>query len=338
MEHLESKAIAWLRFPLIVGILLIHNNYLALPEAQQITTWNDDVSHIINLLEYICGKSLAAFCVPMFFTISGFLFFYNSDFSLTIYRNKLKRRVRSLLIPYLLWNIWVFILLLIIKKVSFGDLLYALWDYRNGMPVASQFWFIRDLMKLCIISPLIYFGIKFTRGWGIIPIGIYWVVTGGEWGLFFFSLGALLSIRHIDICQYANRFRYISFTLYPFLIIADTYFREQADILKYVHPLFILCSISVVFSLALSMVRRETGIFLTKWGEKAFFLFAMHEPTMAFMRKAVLSHVDLFATSIPVSIAFYFIGPFVTIIISLVLFRILSRFLPSVLNILIGGR
>ena len=42
-----------------------------------------------------------------------FLFFYHSDFSLETYGQKLKKRVRTLLIPYIFWNVVVFLLILL---------------------------------------------------------------------------------------------------------------------------------------------------------------------------------------------------------------------------------
>ena len=91
-----------IRFPLIIGVILIHSVIIKSDEA-------------INMGYSILGYStklmceiLPQFCVPMFFAISGYLFFYNLDkFSTRQYLNKIKRRFHTLFIPYLFWNLVV---------------------------------------------------------------------------------------------------------------------------------------------------------------------------------------------------------------------------------------
>ena len=55
---------------------------------------------------------LCASAVPLFFLISGFLYFTGceSQFGLKDYMAKNRKRLRTLLIPYLLWNIFTLLL------------------------------------------------------------------------------------------------------------------------------------------------------------------------------------------------------------------------------------
>ena len=55
---------------------------------------------------------LCASAVPLFFLISGFLYFKGceSQFGLKDYMAKNRKRLRTLLIPYLLWNIFTLLL------------------------------------------------------------------------------------------------------------------------------------------------------------------------------------------------------------------------------------
>ena len=43
--------------------------------------------------------------VPTFFLISGYYFFLNTRFTLATYKDKLRKKIRTILLPYLLWNI-----------------------------------------------------------------------------------------------------------------------------------------------------------------------------------------------------------------------------------------
>ena len=108
-EQLQSKVISFLRFPLIVGVVLIHT---------QIGTINgimgdynkplmfDGNFPLYESIFYLCSQILARVAVPLFFMFSGFCFFNNhNDFTIETYVKKLKKRGRTLLVPYILWNI-----------------------------------------------------------------------------------------------------------------------------------------------------------------------------------------------------------------------------------------
>ena len=92
-DDLLSKTIQFLRLPLIVGVVFIH-------------TLNDSYGQfpVYDWTRYLVNDELAHIAVPLFFFMSGFLFFYRTDFSFATYKQKLIKRVHSLLIPYLLWN------------------------------------------------------------------------------------------------------------------------------------------------------------------------------------------------------------------------------------------
>ena len=68
-EKLQSDTITWLRFPLIVGVVFIHDN-ITLGQNSEIINpfWFDCV---IRLFSDVFPRV----CVPLFFIISGFLFF-----------------------------------------------------------------------------------------------------------------------------------------------------------------------------------------------------------------------------------------------------------------------
>ena len=79
-EELLSKTISYLRFPLTVGVVYIH---FSLEEGLAINGKiygldNPDwYFFIVNLI----SQTFARVGVPLFFVISGFLFFYRIDFN-----------------------------------------------------------------------------------------------------------------------------------------------------------------------------------------------------------------------------------------------------------------
>ncbi|OAV69185.1 Fucose 4-O-acetylase [Bacteroidales bacterium Barb6] len=247
-KELQSKVIDFLRFPLIVGVIFIHNygSTANIPEMASITG-HTPVYHICSeLFSHILGSV----SVPLFFFISGFLFFLNTNFSKQCYIKKLNSRVKTLLVPYLFWNISLLIFCFIISNIpllsifpnkdfelSLRYVLEALWRMSDkthnaaGYPIATQFWFIRDLMVTVVLTPLIYLCVKRTHIYGILLLGIVWL--SGRWfefagscglnvsTLFFFTSGAWFSINRRNLIQDMTKVKYISFIAYPLIVIID---------------------------------------------------------------------------------------------------------------------
>ena len=90
--HRLSAAIAWIRFPLILCVVMLHC-YCTVPLPP------GDHSLYFRLV-YPFGLWLGESGVPAFFFISGFLFYISHK----SYKDRIKSRIHTLLYPYLLWN------------------------------------------------------------------------------------------------------------------------------------------------------------------------------------------------------------------------------------------
>ena len=95
-----SKTMTYLRFPLIIAVVFIHTQLgETIINGESVAEESKFIIH--DILFHIITNELARIAVPLFFFISGFLFFYKTDsFTLEKYKNKLKKRFRTLLIPY----------------------------------------------------------------------------------------------------------------------------------------------------------------------------------------------------------------------------------------------
>lgn len=102
-----STIVSWLRFPMAVLVVYIHLT----PQQSPIFTpisgidWTmlncDNVYSILGVMI----NNITAVAVPFFFFSSGYYFFIPHKFSKEIYVRKIKKRAKTLLIPYILWNI-----------------------------------------------------------------------------------------------------------------------------------------------------------------------------------------------------------------------------------------
>ena len=151
--------------------------------------------------------ALTVVCVPLFYAISGYLFFRNTPEKPEPrwFWDKIRSRFFSLLIPYLIanciaWGCYYFALKAVPSMVSgfLGD------DWKNPLfvfwtgPINLSLWFIRELIVMVVISPLIYLFVRYLRWWGVLALGILWGFKLCPEPVFFFSLGACLSIWKIS--------------------------------------------------------------------------------------------------------------------------------------------
>lgn len=104
----------------------------------------------------------------------------------------------------MIWNIIVAIIFLIIQQsplfASFNNgnaksvISYSIYDWIMMFgynPIATQFWFIRDLILLNILAPILYFLAKKISFWSIIPFLILWLINP-EYRFFNLNYEALL--------------------------------------------------------------------------------------------------------------------------------------------------
>ncbi len=165
-----SKRISVLRFPLIVLIVLGHNT-LSRANAVRIGV-EFQTSLLVDYLQLIFTTCLANCAVPLFFLFAAYLQ-AKKNYS---YPVLLKKKARGLLIPYVLWLSMATIF--VVSRLSFpvSDLKIADWatlylghaEWFNPtvIPLADntmssiQFWFIRDLMILVLLSPIFVWLIK----------------------------------------------------------------------------------------------------------------------------------------------------------------------------------
>ena len=105
-NQLLSQVISWLRFPLILLVVFIHCP--GLPDLCPwipITSVHDCMLNIYNVSRSLVNPGLTRIAVPMFFIISGYLFFANiKTLDKEAYTRKISSRIKSLLLPYLAWN------------------------------------------------------------------------------------------------------------------------------------------------------------------------------------------------------------------------------------------
>lgn len=356
-DKILSHTISFLRFPLIVAVVLLHSN-LSVVIINGTRPVNAGQYPVHEWLYRLFSYELAEAAVPLFFFISGFLFFYRGDFSPRVYVNKIKRRVRSLLIPYLFWNMAVLVLFVLsqmyfsrissghtlpITEFTFSDWLRLFWDYSDGHPIGYQFWFIRDLMVISLLSPVVFLFVRHLKCFAPFLCGIVWAfhlvpaVPGfGPMSIFFFTFGAWFSIRHRNFAVIFEKYRRPLTALYAALLLCDIlswHFHADPPLL---HESAIVTGLLTVTARTARGIRsgslRVNGLL----SGSAFWIYAIHLIPVALLLKCWLSFVR------PLNeftmIAGYVLIPTITVLFGIASYALSLRVAPRFTRIVTGGR
>ena len=133
--------------------------------------WVGNDSGVVELVYQIVRNGICNIAVPYFFVVSGFFLARHFD-DIGWYRIAISKRIRTLLVPYMLWSILTVLAFYVIDVVIVNLLsgnsvaIPSLRDMATGfiqiigldftrMPRVFPFWFIRALFLLVLISPLI---------------------------------------------------------------------------------------------------------------------------------------------------------------------------------------
>lgn len=175
--HTNNDTLFWkkkefISFLLSILVFFIHSYF-----AQDCAD-NSFISVFNHKVSYFFSCSISQFAVPMFFMLSGITFFKN--YSNEKYLNKIKNRLFTVVIPYLLWNtIWLLWEILcsysFLSKFStsepypltFTSILRGIFFYGCNMP----FWFIFDIIVFSFAAPVVFLFVRNKY------IGILTVIT-----------------------------------------------------------------------------------------------------------------------------------------------------------------
>ncbi len=193
----EFKAFDLLKFPLAVMVIFLHGHITETTIGG--IHYSYDVGHfpIYGNISYFVSEFLSYLAVPTFFFIAGYLFCKglnaeNSFIDKTKYGQKIRRRIKTLLVPYLLWNLiylglfWggqtVFPGLTsgdnsLIREYGIGDYLNAFWAGNDGYPICSPLWFIRDIIVMIVLVPVFLFVFKHLKALPLVLLLALWLLN-----------------------------------------------------------------------------------------------------------------------------------------------------------------
>ena len=338
--RLQSQTVDWLRFPLIVLVMLIHVDHYSLMSL--------NASHAAYGIYFFFSQILSRRAVPTFFLFSGYFFFFVKNsadgFTPAVYKQKLRSRIKTLLIPYLFWNLLMLVLKIAAAKGVNGEILSQIKGF--PFPPAIQFWYICDLMIFALVSPVLYVLIRKFKSYFVFLLGLLWLSDSGFWAdnsLFFFCLGAYFSVTNKNMVEQVRKLKFWPVIAFALLLIADTAVNiapyksvHTASNNTYLHCLCIFAGVVSVLYLTSLMIERRRIAANPVLKSSLFFLFAAHPPVIVY---AFTRPLIKFVPDNSLGFLIMYVFPVVACTAFLTgLFTLMKKKCPAFLSFICGGR
>ncbi len=336
----KLQIVGTLKLLMILTIVLSHSR----PSVSQLdpTQWGAVICKIF------AGTIAFNFGVPGFFLVSGYLFFRGvSKLSKTTYADKLRRRIRTLLIPYIIWNIFCCGLFLfkvyflngpalgIVNAAGSIDLPAFLEGFiaipcAKYMPYAFAFWFIRNLMVVVVLSPLAL--VIGRRLWAVALMLVVIVAFGNElYGFDFFTLGAAAAIHNLNPSSLKLKQRYvICAAVVAFALEYGMQFVVAHQPYVFLHYTVFALLFIVAINIALRVNCHSLLV------DSTFFIYAFHQ---CFITVSAKFWARLIGVSTSAGAVAYLLLEFTTLFgVSWIVWFALRSICPRFLAVITGGR
>ena len=330
----QYEVIRQLRFPMIILVTFAHS-YGGVTEGFSLlaSEWNT-----YEFLKLLISQTLVKVAMPVFFIMSGYLFYSNvEEWSHKIYKAKMLRRIKTLLIPYLIWN-----LLMAVKLKSFSWSIFWVFWYPAGIqtdwlgqeqlmtaPANMPLWFLRDLIVVSLLTPIIYILVRRLGYWLIAVLtvfylsGVFAFIPGiSAYAVYFFTLGAFLSIRKMILTETFLRFEWPAYGLSVILGVAmmltygTTVFSSLMLCFRLVGAIAVFCLASRILSVT---ARRLPSVVC----ESTYFIYLAHYVFFfSFIDNAFFT---IFGTSVLVLSLHYLLVPLVKAFMMIIVYLIYTR-------------
>lgn len=300
-------------------------------------------------------SGLCDVAVPTFFAMSGFLFFIGTNVAgggLAVFR-KMRRRVWSLLVPYVIVCLFVPLALHVLYRLastsgffngdyagiipqSFPDFVRdVFWATdKNSQPIAFHLWFLRNLIVIVASAPLLFY-VRKAGPMILLPLffavylynplsltaSVFWFLLGSffadvrlpRWVVFFYPAYAIICAVHVFLFDADVAFAPLSL---PLLLLAVAGFWSLMDLV------------------AVATWGKRGG-WLALLCSFTFFTYLYHEPTLNIIRKLIPAIAGRGTLGYLIS---FLASPIIYTALSTIVGMTLARLLPRFYAVLVGGR
>ncbi len=288
-EKLKFDEISYLRF---ATILLIVCNHLGFG------------IFVPNVAENLGFKIWFEFTSPFLAIISGWLFFFN--FKSDNFLPKIKSRIYSLLVPYVVWRVFYISVHSVFKymylwlgksPIWLSTTPTFTWDYLVSafifQPIVPNFWYLQNLILIIPLNWLILKAIEkpfvFESIYGILLILIYYNVPVFFSDRFvqYYLAGCYLGSKRVSLGLHFVKNKRVVVGLIFLLLLVEFRLRSLTHSRVVNIPVILLLIAAV-----LELIKRHQGSYLHKLFDRyephSFFVFAAHTVVLSMIGKAMM--------------------------------------------------
>jgi len=221
MDQFTSQKFRFYSFLSMVLLVFVHGYNLNMRYLQPFTVVSEHLT-ANTFIQYFLANGIFRFRIPMLFIISGYLYASRDD---KPYGQRVLRRVRTLLVPYLLWSAIGLLLTFVFEHWSvtrwavveanlgpFAEKRIAQYAWNEYLlrlivvPLPFQLWFIRCLLVYNLMYPWLKEAALRFPVVTFSVAGFLWLISFFGWliegeGLLFFTLGIWLNKTSFDIAK-----------------------------------------------------------------------------------------------------------------------------------------
>ncbi len=349
-----SETISFLRFPLIVLVVFAHVDF------------GFDPARLADFpaAQFVCQGlvqwGISKLPVRLFFFMAGFLFFKNADWCFALYKRKIRSRIFTIVIPFLVWSLLAIAYVELNRRVlspvppyegnlfllRLTDIFCTAHNEYLWFPIIYPFWFIRDLFVVCLLSPIWHFCMKNETVGKIFvfAVGVVWFTYSGlqppglnPAAIFFFCAGGYFSIHGRDFTADFAKIGTPVTIAFPILLLADALTQGSAAN-WWIHQTFILVGVvALVFWASLGVAAGKFRASALLSGS-VFMVYAGH--TVGFFADPfnwAINSIYLPECNFGI-IAMFFLKVALEVLIWVGIYYCLRRWVPKSLKLLTGAR
>lgn len=307
----------------------------------------------VDRIEKVLGETLGQMAVPGFFMVSAYLFY--RKFGWEKLASKWKSRVRSVLVPFLLWNFLYYmgyvcatripaITRLVGKSpVPFnGEQLVRAVVFFQYNPV---FWYLYQLVLLIALAPVIWFLMRSNAtALAVAAFLMFFIWKGWSFpqlnadALLYYSAAAWAALHRQKEGRFAESGNAAGWVVPAGILAvlgAAALLLGRPGLPLYNNPLKTVLIRLVMASLAWMAVSLAPLPAAPRWMKNSFFLYAIHFALVRLVNKA---GARLFPSSAAAALALFLLLPAFTAAASYGLTRLMTRYVPRLYDVLSGGR
>lgn len=347
-----SKQIIWVQ--LISSFIIVFDHCFDYINFESIKSTVLD--NLVFVLTEAIRVGATRIAMASFFAISGFLLFKNLGKFLNLdkgvfkwYKQILGKRLRTLVIPYLFFNLVWTLFFSLLSLMNFSDDFYfSVNNVLAGVFLGKYnevFWYIKVLIFFIVISPLIAYSYKFLNKWLLLLlITIYSILeipsslgiislSNNFNGFFYFVLGGYFAFNKDSKLGIKISYFWLPISVFIIYYLSDYRVIDS----KLSLPLNLVLLLFSLIGL-LSYLKLTEGLVSFKLpyiSQFTFIIYALHKPILQALNKIL---AKLFAPNLFVYLINNYVLPLVTIFFIYIIICLFDKFCKKLLLLLNGFR